>query len=573
MTAESNSAAGNKSSLADKIISFAPSKKAFICFYILSLLLFAAISLFHEPWLDEAQAWMIARDASFHDMIFVIPHYEGHPPLWYLLLSLPAKLGAPYELSLTVISLLIFAANTYLIMFRSPFKPAARLILPFTYFFFFQYGVIARPYSLVILAFLLAAAAYKSRNEKPLGYVLSLGLMCLMSAFGIVFAGGLAVAWCLQILKKYGIKGIFTDFIKTRVFFSLCLLLALAVSQIMLIIPYDDTFVASDTALTVKSFLGYLWYMIFMLPADALIFGTGFGLTNSLVFTEFSFRDILLMTIMGAVLLLIIADTVKRSGKVLEFILPYSLAAVFGGAVYFMYHHMGLTAVFFVFILWICLDSGEYSRSSSLFDKLGDKVSFISSKNVLAAAVTVCLALGTAWSISAGAVDISNDYSYGKAAAEYIREMGFDKMNVMSSWFCDENEDFTTISAHKQHQAVSIVPYFEENIFFNFNCGDRDMGYILHRLSEESNNAQYEVWRNTVPDILVGEPKLEMVYEGTDIKRSDYILIKTIEYKQVWKLNHASNYLCIYMRKDLFSDRPDIMPENPADYEFIEAYR
>ena len=35
----------------------------------------------HEPWFDEAQAWVIARDNSLKDILFFIPHYEGHPPL------------------------------------------------------------------------------------------------------------------------------------------------------------------------------------------------------------------------------------------------------------------------------------------------------------------------------------------------------------------------------------------------------------------------------------------------------------------------------------------------------------
>ena len=38
---------------------------------------------FHETWYDEAQAYLIARDASLHDIMFYLTHYEGHPPLWH----------------------------------------------------------------------------------------------------------------------------------------------------------------------------------------------------------------------------------------------------------------------------------------------------------------------------------------------------------------------------------------------------------------------------------------------------------------------------------------------------------
>ena len=55
--------------------------------------------LVHEPWFDEALAWLIARDSSIYEILFVTPHYEGHPSLWHLILVPFAKLGAPYELS------------------------------------------------------------------------------------------------------------------------------------------------------------------------------------------------------------------------------------------------------------------------------------------------------------------------------------------------------------------------------------------------------------------------------------------------------------------------------------------
>ena len=47
--------------------------------YFLSI---SIVSYFHEPWGDEAQAWLIARDCTYKEMIFEIGHLEGHPFLW-----------------------------------------------------------------------------------------------------------------------------------------------------------------------------------------------------------------------------------------------------------------------------------------------------------------------------------------------------------------------------------------------------------------------------------------------------------------------------------------------------------
>ena len=119
-----------------KITLWKPSVYVPYAVYIVFLLLFFTVSCFHEPWLDEAQAWLIARDASYHDIIFTLPHYEGHPPLWWLILSIPAKLNMPYEMSLTIVSMVISAVSVYLIIFKSPFCAAFRLTLPFTFFIF-----------------------------------------------------------------------------------------------------------------------------------------------------------------------------------------------------------------------------------------------------------------------------------------------------------------------------------------------------------------------------------------------------------------------------------------------------
>ena len=53
--------------------------------------------IFHEPWYEEAQPYLVGRDASWHDVIFLIPHYEGHPPLWHILVKLASMFGAPYD--------------------------------------------------------------------------------------------------------------------------------------------------------------------------------------------------------------------------------------------------------------------------------------------------------------------------------------------------------------------------------------------------------------------------------------------------------------------------------------------
>ena len=51
----------------------------------------------HEPWADEAQAWLLARDASIKDLITVNMRYEGSPVLWHMILKAFIKFGLTYE--------------------------------------------------------------------------------------------------------------------------------------------------------------------------------------------------------------------------------------------------------------------------------------------------------------------------------------------------------------------------------------------------------------------------------------------------------------------------------------------
>ena len=69
------------------------------------------VGCFHEPWFDESQAWLIARCVSFKELFTYVPHYEGHPPLWHLILSVFAKNGAPFDLTIKAINITFSAGN------------------------------------------------------------------------------------------------------------------------------------------------------------------------------------------------------------------------------------------------------------------------------------------------------------------------------------------------------------------------------------------------------------------------------------------------------------------------------
>ena len=113
----------------------APEWGAFLIYVISHIVL----CIYHEPWYDECVAWMIAKYTSVKDIIFYVPHFEGHPPLWHLILKLFAFFYVDFHIALSILVILFSSVAVYLILFYSPFRRIIKLIFPFTYFIFYQY--------------------------------------------------------------------------------------------------------------------------------------------------------------------------------------------------------------------------------------------------------------------------------------------------------------------------------------------------------------------------------------------------------------------------------------------------
>lgn len=167
---------------------------------VLVTLFFVLLNLYllvrHEPWRDEAQAWLIARDLSFID-IFKQLRYEGHPFLWYILLAPFAKLGLPYIVN-NLISLAVMSAAVYLTLKYLPIPMAAKAVVVFGAGFVYYNPVISRSYSLVALLIVLSAILYKTRREHPYRYLICLSLLMQTHVLILGFVGALVGLFLLE---------------------------------------------------------------------------------------------------------------------------------------------------------------------------------------------------------------------------------------------------------------------------------------------------------------------------------------------------------------------------------------
>jgi hypothetical protein len=145
-------------------------------------------TLRHELWRDELQAWQIARASNgFHSLVHNT-RYEGHPILWFALLS-PLAHAHSGPGAMQLLQFLIASTTISVAVWRAPFTLLQRALFVFGYFVLYEYGVLARSYGLgaMVLVVTLAIAATRGRRRWPVIGAL-LGLVALTSAFGALVA-------------------------------------------------------------------------------------------------------------------------------------------------------------------------------------------------------------------------------------------------------------------------------------------------------------------------------------------------------------------------------------------------
>ena len=146
----------------------------------------------HEPWCDEAQVWLLARDVS----VWKLPAqmaFEGNPCLWHLLMVPFAKLGIPYFVQ-NILSYLAVMAAAFLFVYRSDFPYGVKALLLCSPFLMYYYAVIAGSYCLIPLFLFLLADWFPTRKEKPVRYMVVTAL--LMQTHTIMFATSLLIMLC-----------------------------------------------------------------------------------------------------------------------------------------------------------------------------------------------------------------------------------------------------------------------------------------------------------------------------------------------------------------------------------------
>lgn len=530
---------------------------------IIYLLGVCTISFFHEPWFDEAQAWAIARSGTIKEILFEIPHYEGHPPLWHLILVPFAKLGAPYELSLAVVNIFFITLAVAVLLFKSPFPKLIRCLLPFNFFLFYQYGVISRPYCILVLAMFLAALCYKNRNEYPVKYLLSLALMCAIHSYGIIIAGCLCIVWLIEIFTEYKKSGKLAGILNDRRCWLMFCLLIFALLVMAAIVPDENVYLGGKMSSETEKKFDFSYINIlfcFVIFSDSIItsFFNYAGVPSEIVSQ--------IPVIVVSILLVALFVTITyRNKKLLTFLLPYGVLSIFGSFVYISPHHIGVITAFVIFVLWIIVDENdkvllpEYMNKISA--KLGKKL-----KVIVKAIAFLPLLIPIAWSCTSSYFDIRYPYWFDEAA-DFIKEYHLDDYKIMgywqqvlngeidddAFWNVDESDYMWYDYPNLQGISVALNPYFDKNIFCYFNIDKHDKTFQYYRANTQKEaEEEFSKWREQgEPDVVIERCEITKAYPDIDV--DNYVAVKRIYFYKPYKFETYDQYITIYVTKDLFN--------------------
>jgi len=375
---------------------------AFVCMGVFA-------GLHHEPWADEAQSWLIARDNNNLIDLLKAVKYEGTLPTWHLINKAFQLAGLDYD-HMFVIPL-VFSAIGVILLFFTDAPLWSKIMLPFSFFVVYQNSVVARQYAMVFPAMMLIVIFYRKRFDVPVRYHLALFLLAITSSFGVVISCSFML-WDFIIMLKKRFEG--PAYKKYLLPFFGTGIVILVMSYLSL--PPDDCSTALNKYSLVKN------------------------ATNALLF---NIENIALRYIFLALMLALFVYYFRRI--LIQALVMTAPLIIFMAVVYQREWHM--TYLFFLLVSLLMIFRDDFKKTERPFEK---------SANVLAnIMVIMLLAVQCAAGVYSVYYEHQHAYSPAKEIAEFLRPYAGEGAVI-------DREGFN---------AIALSPYYDQPLYTNDTCG------------------------------------------------------------------------------------------------------
>ncbi len=454
------------------------------------------IGIFHEPWTDEAQSWLIARDTNL-DELFKVMAYEGSPVLWPIILKIFIFFGLPYRY-LFIVPFLFSAIGVLLLIYKSKLPLILSVILPYTYYIFYQYAAIARSYCLVLPCIELIVLAFPKRLHNPFNYGLLLILLSGISLHTALLSGVLYILFCIDI-SKY-LKQFTNKLQIVNAISAACVVLLSYLITVRNIWPPADYSFPAHFIISMKSIYNF---------SD--LFG------NLLIYNAKTVVNIIILVLAIFIFLLFFKISIR-------FILISSVIWIFLSLFYHNQWHSGI--IFLSFLLAFQIYQPKLRKFPLFIVKL---------KPMLIAIIIVIFMIQIFWSVKTAAYDISNPYSGAFKAAQFIKVNHYDQQRIYGLGY----------------NATALEPYFDKNIYQN--KGENKAYYYWSKNNGDLTTDQ--ILDNLPPIVVLADfNKGEFPGVEDDLVSLNYQVFEFNGASYIKNNIYESQKYLIYVRKDLVKD-------------------
>jgi hypothetical protein len=341
----------------------------------------------------------------------------------------------------------------------SPLPGPVRFLVPFAFYYQYQYAVVARSYALSTFLAFAAVALWRAKPVRVIPFGLVVAMLAQTNMYGFTIAGGIACAFvweCYRDFRKQ--RPSRTHIFQTSVAGGF--VLASAAVARSLANPFPDcSFRAAiqlqkgstlgsiasglpelSTALGLNMTWGLSLLLIFMMWAIAVKKGT-FVLPSIAILVlayQMSTGNIRFFGISGGVVLLILVLSWFFAVKQLACALPFLFTVLAMGLVWSKPWHYGMALTAFLVSVWGAWPAGHLSE-------------FEAPTRLMAVSLAVLLVFQLPLTAETVRAEVLGPYSGGKATAEFLRPYVGSRPIYSVNFY-----------------GTGVQPYYDRNIFVNW---------------------------------------------------------------------------------------------------------
>jgi hypothetical protein len=440
----------------------------------------------HEPWADEADTWVEVRDLSWFRLVFSELRYDGHLPLWHSIVWIPMHLFHMSYDYFVFIGGVCAVVGLGVLVFLAPFPRILRYVIASSFFFIYQYAVVARPYVLMPLLGFLAAYFYRQGPARIISFAIAVALLIQDSSYAAVIGVGFSAFYALQLARKW--KEIPRDDRK-RALLAATLIAASLVFAFLVLFPKSDSSLISEAS----------HYSLSQRMARSAE-----GLTGAFGENTPAALPILVLAALWSLLRrnwLLLVFTVGGSA------FEYGFLRGFG-------HHQGLITIAFVVFLWAAWPRSEELSQLPHFPKIVH--------HAFLAVLLLTFGWQCTWSWPAIRGDWAGPYSGARDAAEYLKSVHAEKLGIGGYTFW----------------AVGVQPYFPHNIFLNYGTPTSPANYHFSIDFEKRAGLIMQSETENGPPFLVYAPEMSPEQAAPmieEFRSLDYVLVHYSDGRRFFK--------------------------------------